>query len=87
MSTIDEDLQKLIDGLMVADGAVPAILAAARAKLPEELWPLFDSKAAPILEAADPAKASALFLSGFAGVIQSFKDGHGPMGHHSVHAG
>lgn len=87
MSAIDDDIAKIIDGLMSADAAVPSVIAEARRHLPAELWPVFDARVAPILEAASPEAAREKFVAGFAGVLKSFQDGHGPTGHHSVHAG
>lgn len=87
MSTSDEDIAKIIEGLVKASNAVPAVLAEARSHLPEELWGIFDAQSAPILAAAAEEEARRKFAEGFAGILQSFKDGHGPMGKHSGHAG
>lgn len=87
MSTIDEDIARLTELLAKAPAAVPSIIAEIRKHVPEEAWPIFDAKVAPILEAADPTAAATKFASGFAGILQSFQQGHGETGMHSPHAG
>lgn len=87
MSTVDEDIAKIIEGLVKASNAVPSVIAEARTHLPEELWAAFDAQTAPILAATAEEAARRKFVEGFVGIVQSFKDGHGPTGHHSGHAG